>query len=63
MYCSLLAARCSTSALLVLRRRIEKPRIVLLDCALEYKKGESQVRSSDDHLHTVAAHLSPIELH
>lgn len=25
-----------------MRRRIEKPRIVLLDCALEYKKGESQ---------------------
>jgi T-complex protein 1 subunit gamma len=25
-----------------MRRRIEKPRIVLLDCSLEYKKGESQ---------------------
>lgn len=25
-----------------MRRRIEKPRIVLLDCNLEYKKGESQ---------------------
>ncbi|XP_064475152.1 T-complex protein 1 subunit gamma-like [Ornithodoros turicata] len=25
-----------------MRRRIEKPRIVLLDCTLEYKKGESQ---------------------
>lgn len=24
-------------------RRIENPRIVLLDCSLEYKKGESQV--------------------
>ena len=23
-------------------RRIEKPRILLLDCPLEYKKGESQ---------------------
>jgi T-complex protein 1 subunit gamma len=23
-------------------RRIENPRIVLLDCSLEYKKGESQ---------------------
>ena len=23
-------------------RRIEKPRIILLDCPLEYKKGESQ---------------------
>lgn len=26
-----------------MRRRIENPRIVLLDCGLEYKKGESQV--------------------
>lgn len=26
-----------------MRRRIEKPRILLLDCPLEYKKGESQV--------------------
>jgi T-complex protein 1 subunit gamma len=25
-----------------MRRRIRKPRIVLLDCPLEYKKGESQ---------------------
>ncbi|KAL5536151.1 CCT3 [Sanghuangporus sanghuang] len=25
-----------------MRRRIEKPRIILLDCPLEYKKGESQ---------------------
>lgn len=25
-----------------MRRRIERPRIVLLDCALEYKKGESE---------------------
>lgn len=25
-----------------MRRRIEQPRIVLLDCPLEYKKGESQ---------------------
>nr|AYV89100.1 T-complex protein 1 subunit gamma [Tetranychus truncatus] len=25
-----------------MRRRIEKPRILLLDCGLEYKKGESQ---------------------
>lgn len=23
-------------------RRIEKPRVILLDCPLEYKKGESQ---------------------
>ena len=27
-----------------MKRRIENPRIVLLDCNLEYKKGESQVR-------------------
>jgi fatty acid/phospholipid biosynthesis enzyme len=27
-----------------MRRRIENPRILLLDCPLEYKKGESQVR-------------------
>ena len=37
-------------------RRIEKPRIMLLDCSLEYKKGESQVGGSIDptqiHLHT-----------
>ena len=26
-----------------MRRRIENPRIILLDCNLEYKKGESQV--------------------
>ena len=25
-----------------MRRRIEKPRVILLDCPLEYKKGESQ---------------------
>ncbi|CAF4377842.1 unnamed protein product, partial [Rotaria sordida] len=25
-----------------MKRRIENPRIVLLDCSLEYKKGESQ---------------------
>jgi len=24
-----------------MRRRIENPRIILLDCTLEYKKGES----------------------
>jgi hypothetical protein len=29
-----------------MRRRIENPRILLLDCPLEYKKGESQVRRS-----------------
>merc|ERR1719326_2278701 len=27
-----------------MRRRIEKPRILLLDCTLEYKKGESQMQ-------------------
>lgn len=27
-----------------MRRLIKDPRIVLLDCSLEYKKGESQVR-------------------
>jgi hypothetical protein len=26
-----------------MRRRIENPRIILLDCPLEYKKGESQI--------------------
>lgn len=25
-----------------MRRRIERPRVLLLDCPLEYKKGESQ---------------------
>lgn len=25
-----------------MKRRIEKPRVILLDCALEYQKGESQ---------------------
>ena len=30
-----------------MRRRIENPRIVLLDCPLEYKKGESQVRRKE----------------
>jgi T-complex protein 1 subunit gamma len=28
-----------------MRRRIENPRIVLLDCPLEYKKGESQTNA------------------
>jgi len=35
-----------------MRRRIEKPRIVLLDCTLEYKKGESQTNieiSKEEH--------------
>ena len=30
-----------------MRRRIENPRIILLDCPLEYKKGESQVIYDD----------------
>lgn len=29
-----------------MKRRIENPRIILLDCNLEYKKGESQVCNS-----------------
>lgn len=29
-----------------MRRRIENPRIMLLDCNLEYKKGESQVKQT-----------------
>ena len=35
-----------------MRRYIENPRIVLLDCPLEYKKGESQTNievSSEEH--------------
>ncbi|KAL9696490.1 hypothetical protein quinque_016069 [Culex quinquefasciatus] len=34
-----------------MRRYIEKPRIVLLDCPLEYKKGESQTNVEIDALH------------
>lgn len=34
-----------------LTRRIENPRIVLLDCPLEYKKGESQVLASNASQH------------
>ena len=30
-----------------MKRCIENPRIVLLDCNLEYKKGESQVRGRE----------------
>jgi len=29
-------------------RRIENPKILLLDCNLEYKKGESQVTNIKD---------------
>lgn len=35
-----------------MRRRIENPRIILLDCPLEYKKGESQTNievTQEDH--------------
>lgn len=36
-----------------MRRLIREPRIVLLDCSLEYKKGESQVRPRGiEHTHT-----------
>lgn len=38
-----------------MRRLIKDPRIVLLDCSLEYKKGESQVTphtSESTHTHT-----------
>jgi len=34
---------CSNTETVIVLRRIENPRIVLLDCSLEYKKGESQV--------------------
>lgn len=41
-----------------MRRRIEKPRILLLDCTLEYKKGESQtsIELTDE---KVRRHASP----
>lgn len=35
-----------------MKRMIKNPRIILLDCSLEYKKGESQV------MHTVCLPLS-----
>ena len=38
-----LAWECIIYILVCICRRIENPRIVLLDCSLEYKKGESQV--------------------
>jgi T-complex protein 1 subunit gamma len=39
-----------------MRRRIEKPRILLLDCTLEYKKNESQtnIEMSDDKVSAIA---------
>lgn len=36
-----------------MRRMIRDPRIVLLDCSLEYKKGESQVTHTRTHTHVV----------
>lgn len=39
-----------------MRRLIREPRIVLLDCSLEYKKGESQVAAyTCDDSHTRSA--------
>lgn len=37
-----------------MRRLIKEPRIILLDCSLEYKKGESQVRRTTTHIHTLS---------
>ena len=45
-----------------MRRYIEKPRIVLLDCNLEYKKGESMVSSSSHHSFHYFLQLLPIHL-
>lgn len=39
-----------------MRRLIREPRIVLLDCSLEYKKGESQVAPHPGGTHTHATH-------
>lgn len=40
-----------------MRRLIKDPRIVLLDCSLEYKKGESQVTLHDcEYAHTRYTH-------
>ena len=45
MYIQDLVRNISSIIILVyICRRIENPRIVLLDCSLEYKKGESQVQ-------------------
>lgn len=43
-----------------MRRLIKNPRIVLLDCSLEYKKGESQVsqRSSVIYIIYIHRHIS-----
>ncbi len=54
-----------------MRRRIENPRILLLDCPLEYKKGESQtnveimneddfnalLRQEEDYIEQICAHV------
>jgi T-complex protein 1 subunit gamma len=54
-----------------MRRRIENPRILLLDCPLEYKKGESQtnveimneedfnslLRQEEEYIETICAHI------
>lgn len=55
-----------------MRRRIENPRILLLDCPLEYKKGESQtnveimneddfnalLRQEEEYIEQICAHVS-----
>jgi T-complex protein 1 subunit gamma len=55
-----------------MRRRIEHPRILLLDCPLEYKKGESQtnveimneedfnalLRQEEEYIEQICAHVS-----
>lgn len=44
-----------------MRRLIREPRIVLLDCSLEYKKGESQVAAHTcEHSHTHTLRLRPV---
>ena len=40
-----------------MRRMIKNPRIILLDCSLEYKKGESQVHTLR-HYHRVCVLVS-----
>jgi len=43
-----------------MRRKIENPRILLLDCSLEYQKGESQVGPghSEEHCYLRSANTS-----
>jgi len=59
-----------------MRRRIENPRILLLDCPLEYKKGESQtnveimneedfnalLRQEEEYIEQICANVSSIYL-